>query len=355
MFMNIFFNFTTLIAFIYLISQFFIFMSKFKLKNINIKVCYGVAGGLLAILLMITSIRVADQIIFDFRHLTILVVAIIGGFSSSLITGIIIFVFRLFYIGVTMDSFVVSSNMLIVAIGCGVVSTLKIKRWIKWIYMNIISLIMISISFYTRIPSKESAINTIVVFWISSIIVGYIVYFITGYIIASEKLYRKFKHEAEYDFLTGLRNVRNFNLIIDEIINSNYKKLSILFMDIDFFKKVNDAYGHDGGDEILKESGKIFCNLLRNTDMIFRVGGEEFVVLLPNCGSIKAVEIAERVRSTYENHEFNINNNNKIKITISIGVASFPETTNDIKDIVRQADRALYKAKENGRNRIEVI
>lgn len=355
MFMNIFFNFTTLISFIYLISQFFIFMSKFKLKNINIEVCYGVAGGLLAILLMTTSIRVADQIIFDFRHLTILVVAILGGFSSSLITGIIIFVFRLFYLGVTIDSFVISSNMLIIAIGCGVISTLKIKRWIKWIYMNIISLVIISMLFYTCMPNKESAINTIIVFGVSSIIVGYIVYYITGYIIASEKLYRKFKHEAEYDFLTGLRNVRNFNLIIDEIVSSNYKKLSILFIDIDFFKKVNDDYGHDVGDEVLKESGKIFCNLLRNTDMIFRVGGEEFVALLPNCGSKKAVEVAERVRSNYKKHEFSISNDHKIKVTISIGIASFPETTDDIKALVRKADKALYKAKENGRNRIEII
>lgn len=350
-------NFTTLISFIYLISQFFIYMRRFELRNLNIKVCYGIAGGFLAIILMIISIRVSDKIIFDFRHLTILVAATFGGFSSALITGIIIFIFRIFYFGITMDSVVAASNMLIVAFGCGIISKLRIRRLIKWIYMNIIALVIISISFFTRIPNKTLALNTIIIFWISSIIGGSIVYFTVSYILLTEKLFRKFKHESEYDFLTGLRNVRTFNCVVDNIentTNSKYEKISVLFIDIDYFKKVNDTYGHEAGDEVLKEFGKIISDLFKSTDMTFRIGGEEFVIILPNCEYKEAIDIAEMVRSKYENHIFYIKDNYKVKITVSIGVSSFPKTVNNIESLVTQADRALYKAKENGRNRVEV-
>lgn len=354
---NIFFNFTTLISFIYLISQLCLYMRKLKFCKLDMRVCYGIAGGLIAILLMITSIRVSDRIIFDFRHLTILVVATFGGLFSSLITGSIIFIFRLFYFGVTMDSIIVASNMLIISFLCGITSKLKIKRWMKWIYMNIIALVMISISFYTRIPNKSVALNTIFIFLVSSIVVGWIVYFVTSYIFLSEKLFRKYKYDSEYDFLTGLKNTRTFNNTIEnieEVIEKNCKNLSIIFIDIDFFKMINDTYGHEAGDKVLKEFGEIFKTLFRNSDMTFRIGGEEFVAILPGCMNKKAMFIAEKVRSTFENHTFHINDNKEIKLTVSIGVASFPETTDNIKSLIRQADRALYRAKENGRNRVEV-
>lgn len=361
MFRDIFLNFTILVSSIFLISQLYIYMSKFKFNKLTVKISFGIAGGLVAILLMNNAVRVSEQIIFDFRHLTILVVATFGGFSASLITGIIIFTYRLFYLGITMDSIVVSTNMLIVAIGCGLITKLNIKRTIKWIYMNIISFIMISISFYTRVPNRESALNTIVIFWISSIIVGSIVYNITSYIILSEKLFRKFKYQSEYDFLTGLRNARTFNSVIEniedaeDIIEKEYKKISVLFIDIDFFKKINDTYGHDCGDKVLKESAKIFVEIFENSEMIFRVGGEEFITILRDCGNKKAIEIAEKVRYAYEKHKFIINNSLRLQATISIGVATFPETIDNIKSLVRQADKALYKAKENGRNRVEKI
>ena len=354
---DIFFNFTTLVSFTYLISQFFIYMRRFEFRNLNVKVCYGIAGGFLAMLLMTISVQVSDKIIFDFRHLTILVVATFGGFSSALITGIIIFIFRIFYFGITMDSIVAASNMLIVALGCGMVSKLRIRRLIKWIYMNIIALVVISISFFTRIPNKTIVLHTIIIFWVSSIIVGLIVYFMITYILWTEKLFRQIKYESEYDFLTGLKNVRTFNHIMDsieKITDNKYEKLSVLFIDIDFFKKVNDTYGHEAGDKVLKEFGKIFSDLFIDTDMTFRIGGEEFVVILPNCECKKAIDIAERIRRTYENHIFYIKDSLRVKITVSIGVSSFPETIDNMKSLVPQADRALYKAKENGRNRVEV-
>jgi diguanylate cyclase (GGDEF) domain len=335
-------------------------MSKYELKKININVWYGIGGGLLAILLMSMSIRISDSIIFDFRHITILVVATFGGLSSALITGSIIFIFRLFYLGLTLNSILIAFNMLIVSIGCGIMSKLKLNRWIKWTYMNIFASLMISISFWARIPDKKVAENTILIFCISSIIVGSIVYFVTSYILLSEKLFRKYKHEAKYDFLTGLKNIRAFNYSvenIEELLEDNCKNVSIFFIDIDFFKVINDTYGHEAGDIVLKEFGKVLKDLFRLSDMIFRVGGEEFVVILPNCKDNIAIEIAERIRSIFAQHTFCIKDNIKIKLAVSIGIASSPITTDNdnIKSLVTKADSALYKAKENGRNRVEVF
>jgi diguanylate cyclase len=332
-------------------------MKKFKFRNLNVKVCYGIAGGLVAILLMCISVKISDKIIFDFRHLTILVVAIFGGFCSALITGGIIFIFRLFYLGVSIDSIVAASNIFIIAIGCGLISKLEIRRWVKWSYMNIVAFIMISISFFTLIQDKDIALNTILIFYISSIIVGTIVYFVTSNILLNDKLYRKYKHEAEYDFLTGLKNIMTFNYTIEnieDILDVSCKNVSVLFIDIDFFKKINDTFGHEIGDKVLEEFGKTLNDLFKTSDMIFRVGGEEFVVILPNCKHKKAMEIAERVRTVYENHTLSFEDDIQVKFTVSIGVASFPETIDSLKSLVSKADRALYKAKENGRNRVEV-
>ena len=130
--------------------------------------------------------------------------------------------------------------------------------------------------------------------------------------------------------------------------------LSLVTFDIDHFKKVNDSFGHNGGDFVLRELSRIvITKLIRSNDFFARYGGEEFVLILSGTSTKTASEVAERIRQTIEAHEF-IFENKKIPVTISIGVATRTPTESDWMQIYERADKALYQSKQGGRNRVTV-
>ncbi|ODA43903.1 GGDEF domain protein [Thermodesulfovibrio sp. N1] len=132
------------------------------------------------------------------------------------------------------------------------------------------------------------------------------------------------------------------------------RKFSLLFIDIDDFKKINDRYGHLSGDMVLQEIAKRLQKAVRKNDMVFRFGGEEFVVLLHGANSERAISIAERIRQEVANEEIKIYEDNKISITISCGVATVNESIKDVQELVDRADIAMYKAKQSGKNRVSL-
>ena len=156
----------------------------------------------------------------------------------------------------------------------------------------------------------------------------------------------KLEEKASFDFLTKLYNRRKFNSFLEyEISKANrYKEqhLSLLLVDIDYFKNVNDTFGHLVGDNILQEISKILTICSRDTDIVARWGGEEFVLMLPQTTIEQAILVAEKLRATVEKHKFD-----DVKhITCSIGVAQFHR--NEDKDtLFKRVDSALYKAKKN--------
>ena len=125
----------------------------------------------------------------------------------------------------------------------------------------------------------------------------------------------------------------------------NTETVSILMTDIDFFKHVNDTYGHDKGDEVLKSVAAVIKSCTRSNDYIIRWGGEEFVVIMPNCPIREAVNVAERIRERVE-----ITENDVCPITVSLGVASYDGV--NYENAITEADKALYEAKEGGRNKV---
>ncbi|WP_278280578.1 GGDEF domain-containing protein [Tepidibacter formicigenes] len=164
-----------------------------------------------------------------------------------------------------------------------------------------------------------------------------------------------FKEQSIKDFLTGLNNVREFDLVLNKLINKvkeDKEKLSILIIDIDYFKKVNDTHGHQNGNLVLQELGRILCRSCRTGDIISRIGGEEFSILLPNCSYYQALEVGERIRRDIQNHKFILLDNANINVTVSIGVATYPDTVGNLDELVMKADEALYKAKQTGRNKV---
>jgi diguanylate cyclase (GGDEF)-like protein len=131
------------------------------------------------------------------------------------------------------------------------------------------------------------------------------------------------------------------------------RPLSLIFYDLDFFKKVNDEHGHNAGDFILKESAQIVKTCVRREDVFGRVGGEEFCIILPNTQSRTAFDLAERIRKVIEQHVFHFDGKG-LKQTLSMGVSENRPQFNSFKELLDDADKKLYQSKNNGRNRVTV-
>ncbi|MBW2713695.1 MAG: diguanylate cyclase, partial [Deltaproteobacteria bacterium] len=157
------------------------------------------------------------------------------------------------------------------------------------------------------------------------------------------------------DHLTKLRTRRYLAevLAVECLRSKRYKSpLSVVMADLDYFKRINDTYGHASGDEVLKGTADVLRESLRATDVAARWGGEEFLVVLPETDIQGAALWAERWREDIERHEFEDPDGKKIKITISVGVASYNDDMDNQDVLIDTADKALYRAKETGRNRV---
>jgi len=166
-------------------------------------------------------------------------------------------------------------------------------------------------------------------------------------------------HEEIYrlmtvDGLTEVHNKRYFQEMLDREVSrsARYERLfSIVMFDIDHFKQVNDTYGHLAGDAVLRQLGSIVRGKVRRDDIVARVGGEEFAILLPEVAREGGVEAARKLREMVEQTDFHFENTN-IAVTISLGVAQWESGVKDAQDLVRLADEKLYEAKNTGRNRV---
>lgn len=171
--------------------------------------------------------------------------------------------------------------------------------------------------------------------------------------IAEAQAHAKVKKLAITDGLTGVFNHRRFQeRLLEEFyrVSRHPEPFSLLLIDIDFFKKINDTYGHPAGDAVIKMIAKVLLKLVRKLDIVARYGGEEFVILLLKSDSRQALQMAERIRKAVEGSPFDWQGQ-KIYATISVGVASQPDDTVKKEELIAFADRALYASKHAGRNR----
>ena len=168
-------------------------------------------------------------------------------------------------------------------------------------------------------------------------------------------LEEELQRQARLDYLTGLPNRRSFMDRGEAELSraSRYgKPLSILMLDIDHFKQINDTYGHQAGDLVLKSLAITIQEVLRNVDIIGRLGGEEFASVLPETGIEKATEVAERLREVISAGEVTLPDGINIHFSVSIGISALIDKNSNIDTLLNEADKALYRAKQEGRNRI---
>lgn len=168
------------------------------------------------------------------------------------------------------------------------------------------------------------------------------------------KFHAEVRNRISFDQLTGLLTKESLYVALEVELKRCLRytvPLAVLMMDLDLFKQVNDTRGHLMGSHVLAEVGAIIARSTRGADVAARYGGEEFVAYLPETDSAGAIQVADRIRSNVEEATFTMDGQSA-RVTISIGVALFPVHGRDLLTLVRRADRALYRAKEEGRNRV---
>jgi len=174
-------------------------------------------------------------------------------------------------------------------------------------------------------------------------------------VIESRILMDKLRDTSLKDGMTGLYNRRFLEEFIDKVMNQALREddtYSVLMLDVDWFKMVNDTYGHDVGDKVIVEIGKLLKNSIRESDLAIRYGGEEFVVMLHNATPEGTMMIAKKIHQNFASLVFDVGNGETIQKTMSIGISYFPEDGDTIWKCIKFADTALYVAKTTGRNKI---
>jgi len=175
-------------------------------------------------------------------------------------------------------------------------------------------------------------------------------------ILNSLRLLKLLKSQTLKDPLTQCYNRRFLEDYINQyepLAKRNKSDIGLLMLDLDYFKIVNDEHGHQVGDQILKEVVDIIRKQIRESDLLVRFGGEEFLVILLEIQKEDFSEsVAEKIRQSVESHNFKVSEGVNLNKTISIGVAMFPEDGDSIREVIKYADVALYQAKQNGRNNV---
>ncbi len=166
------------------------------------------------------------------------------------------------------------------------------------------------------------------------------------------------QREATTDEMTGLYNYRFLVGYLDQQVNVAERAsspLSVLMLDLDHFKLVNDSHGHPAGDRLLRKFASVMVETIRKSDLAARYGGEEFVVVMANTSRVDAEVVADKIRSAIEDMTVRLDDGTEVQVTVSIGGVTFPDGSKGARNLLDLADRALYAAKRNGRNRVEFL
>lgn len=356
-----FINICVMITFMYIsgiISKYYNIRVPFP--SLRVQVIGGLLFGIYGTVLMNYSFPLNEDTIVDLRHLAIVTAAVYLGGLASVICGLVISILRIAIFGLSSPAIDAGFVMTLIGLSGVYFAYASWSRLTKIITMNLLGITLIFVILVLNSSSMNSLMKVYPLQMTISFVGGIFIYFIAEFINKSNEMLFLLERRASTDHLTNLSNRRQFEKSLElqlERARENRQKLSLLVIDIDRFKKVNDTYGHSAGDAVLKQLGQLLIEHSRSADMVSRNGGEEFAILLLDCGNHQAVAIAESIRQSVEKYLFALPDGTTIRLTISIGVAVFPDHCDeqDDADFFEQADRALYEAKNTGRNRVCAI
>lgn len=314
---------------------------------------FGVFCGFSGIVLMVFAARAGAGPAIDFHCLVILLTAVYGGTLPLLLCASLQALYRILSLGLGAEAVRSMGSVILMSAAAGLIGRTKMQTGKKWALCTALFIPTASLDFFALLPSAAFW-SALAVFSAVLLPVSAFTYYAVRTELTKNELMHRLQQESARDYLTGLNNVRRFDKMYHRAIHGSlnrHRSLSLLMCDIDFFKKVNDRYGHRNGDTILVQFSRI---LQRNfpRSVISRNGGEEFTVLLHNCAESQALAAAERLRADVEHTGFALLDGSKIHVTISVGVASCLCSANDADRLLERADTALYMAKRGGRNKV---
>ncbi|HEY4552263.1 MAG TPA: diguanylate cyclase [Bacillaceae bacterium] len=313
----------------------------------------GMMSGIAGVVLMQTSVGITDDIIVDARSVAIVVSGIFGGPVASFMSAALIGSARVFFYGVTPTSWIAGLHVVFEG---AVIALVMLKKPMTFrnapLYFLYVTLQTSVILMYLLGVSWGSFVNT--GFYI---LYTAIAFFTTLFILREMNTHfiklGQIEEMSETDFLTGLNNNRKFQETSKNLCGPGKGAFSLLLLDIDHFKKVNDTYGHPIGDEVLMElAARLQKSVLIYDGIVSRNGGEEFSILLPGMEKPEAMRLAEKVRKVVSSHPFSVTGGHMLPITVSVGIGTYPINGTDIQKLYNEADVAMYTAKETGRNRV---
>ena len=349
-------NIALLITFIFFWHQMFTKRRLTFESPLWVKFADGILGGILGIILMHFSIYVNEITLLDLRHIPVIIVAYYGGMLPPIIAAIVISIGR-YFIDINISSHFSLIMMLVIALGSGLISIfIKLVNWKKWLLLLFYAQAVFSIALYLVSPNYIDVLDAAILHIICSICGGFIAFYFVRYIRKNSELLMKYKEYSRKDPLTGLYNIRTFHHYYKNFIklarNENIP-FTLMMLDIDHFKKVNDTYGHIAGDEVLKQIGNLLLKITGKDAIVTRNGGEEFAILLYGQDINSGRALAENIRKEIENTSFHVPNHKDVKITISIGLAQYDPKMEHEHILYQESDQALYQAKST-RNIVEI-
>jgi diguanylate cyclase len=344
-------NLAILMACLFLYTHFTKSSVLYNTVSLRLKLFMGIMAGLLSNLLMQYSMEFGETMV-DLRHIPVLLTAYYGGVIPALITMGLIISGR-FLISVSVSS--VTAMLLIAAVTISALLVNKLPtRKSRITAMLTSSNIIFTVVILYLLQDVQTLLFLVPLFWGISYLAGAVAFYTIESTREMQILVKRYREDSLTDSLTGLHNVRQFDEKYNFLTNEaekNKENLSLLYIDIDYFKNINDTFGHKEGDVVLQQLGTLIQHNVREKDIVSRNGGEEFTVMLPDTTLEEAYTTAERVRAAVEKNSFELETGKTIHITVSIGAASHPETS-QAHELIAEADKALYAAKSSGRNQV---
>lgn len=335
-----------------------------QLNSFTYRIVCGIILGVLGLIMLLYSwILVDTHYIVSLCFIVLILSYYIGGFVTSQTT--LVFLVINVYILSLHIKLLNRNNILTIFIFYSFVFLLlsfirlkyPLKKKVIWFTLLSISIIMNEYLFYSTLPESHHIYNIqTLIFHIFYIVSGILEFRFITFLLDLNTAFRVARKASTTDFLTHLCNTRHFESLYTSISNmaeTTNSSLSCLMLDLDHFKSINDTYGHGVGDIVLKEIADVFLSTASDANVIGRVGGEEFCILIDQ-NIEQAVLLAEKIRAAVEKHPLKVDRKSVIFVTVSIGIANYPNTTTACENLKSDADKALYVAKRTGRNKFSV-
>lgn len=312
-------------------------------------------AGFASLLLMLFSVNLSGSIKVDLRHIIIILLIYYFGPSYSIPITVLISILRLYW-GINTASILSAITYIVIGILIPIVYKHLPTYFNKYMTLLLFNTIFVVASgfniFYITHNYILSLLVSLLFMLTSSAVLVLDTLFIED-MIRGRYMYLNEKEYATLDFLTGLLNMREFNKQWQIIqMNQNISNTAFLILDIDYFKTINDTHGHANGNLVLQQLAIILRINAPENQHIYRVGGEEFCLILNDLTPNELDQIAEKIREDVASKPFQLEDGKVVEVTVSIGVAS--TKNKDLKNLFRLADRCLYLAKDQGRNRVVI-